>query len=128
MGFANAQALVNARLAEATGLRCLTTIPTDRPARFVRTIRTGGYLANGVTDVARLTFECWAQKKVDAQADAQQVRAAVLALRGVTLSGIKVHRVEEISAPMDSPDPDSSTPRYVLTHEVYLRGTHRKGQ
>ena len=128
MGFANAQGLVNARLAEATGLRCLTTIPTDRPARFVRTIRTGGYLANGVTDVARLTFECWAQKKVDAQADAQQVRAAVLALRGVTLSGVKVHRVEEISAPMDSPDPDSSTPRYVLTHEVYLRGTYRKGQ
>ena len=128
MGFANAQALVNARLAEATGLRCLTTIPTDRPARFVRTIRTGGYLANGVSDVARLTFECWAEKKVDAQNDAQQVRAAVLALRGTSLSGVKVHRVEEIAAPADSPDPDSRTPRYVLTHEVYLRGTYRKGQ
>lgn len=128
MGYANAQGLVNAYLAEATGRRCVTTIPADRPDRFVRTIRTGGYTPNGITDVARLTFECWADKKADAHADAQQVRAAILALRGVSLSGVKVHRVEEIAAPADSPDPDSSTPRYVLTHEVYLRGTYRKGQ
>lgn len=126
--FANAQALVNAHLSGVTGLRCVTTIPTTRPGRFVRTIRTGGFLANGVTDVARLTFECWAEKKGDAQDDAQQVRAAVLALRGTSLSGVKVHRVEEIAAPADSPDPDSRTPRYVLTHEVHLRGTYRKGQ
>lgn len=128
MGFANAQALINAHLAEVTGLRCVTTIPTTRPERFVRTIRTGGYLANGVTDVARLTLECWAEKKAEAQHDAQQVRAALLALRGTTLSGVKVHRIEEIAAPADSPDPDTSTPRYVLTHEVHLRGTYRKGQ
>lgn len=127
--FANAQALINSHLGEATDIpRVVTAVPTDRPPRFVRTIRTGGYLANGVTDVARITVECWAEKKVDAQNDAQQVRAALLALRGSSLSGVKVHRVEEIAAPADSPDPDSRTPRYVLTHEVHLRGTHRKGQ
>lgn len=126
--FANAQALINTHLAEVTGLRCVTAIPTTRPPRFVRTVRTGGFIANSVTDVARLTFECWAEKKVDAHADAQQVRAAVLALRGSSISGVKVHRVEEIAAPADSPDPDSRTPRYVLTHEVHLRGTYRKGQ
>ena len=127
--FANAQALINSYLGEATDSpRIVTTVPKDRPARFVRTIRTGGFMANSVTDVARLTVECWAEKKVDAQDDAQQVRAALLALRGTTLSGVKVHRVEEIAAPADSPDPDSTTPRYVLTHEVHLRGTYRKGQ
>ena len=125
--FANAQALINSYLGEATDIpRIVTTVPKDRPARFVRTIRTGGFMANSVTDVARLTVECWAEKKADAQNDAQQVRAALLALRGTTLSGVKVHRVEEIAAPADSPDPDSATPRYVLTHEVHLRGTYRK--
>ena len=125
--FANAQALINSYLGEATDIpRIVTTVPKDRPARFVRTIRTGGFMANSVTDVARLTVECWAEKKADAQNDAQQVRAALLALRGTTLSGVKVHRVEEIAAPADSPDPDSTTPRYVLTHEVHLRGTYRK--
>lgn len=127
--FANAQALINAYLKEATDIpRLVTAVPRDRPERFVRTIRTGGFMANSVTDVARMTVECWAEKKVDAQNDAQTVRAALLALRGTTLSGVKVHRVEEIAAPADSPDPDSRTPRYVLTHEVHLRGTYRKGQ
>lgn len=126
--FANAQALINARLSDVTGLRCVTTIPTTRPDRFVRTIRTGGFLSNEVTDVARLTVECWAKGKAEAHDDAQQVRAALLALRGTTLSGVKVHRVEEIAAPADSPDPDTKTPRYVLTHEVHLRGTYRKAK
>lgn len=127
--FANAQALINSYLKESTDIpRVVTTIPSTRPERFVRTIRTGGFIANSVTDVARLTVECWAEEKVAAQDDAQQVRAALLALRGVTLSGVKVHRVEEIAAPADSPDPDSRTPRYVLTHEVHLRGTYKKGQ
>lgn len=128
MGFANAQGLINAHLSAVTGLRCVTQIPASRPERFVRTIRTGGFLANQVTDVARLTVECWAKDKPTAQQDAQQIRGALLALRGTSLSGVKVHRVTEIAAPSDSPDPDTSTPRYVLTHEVHLRGTYRKGQ
>lgn len=128
MGFANVQGLINAHLAAVTGLRCVTQIPTTRPERFVRTIRTGGFLANEVTDVARLTVECWAKDKSTAQQDAQQIRGALLALRGMSLSGVKVHRVAEIAAPSDSPDPDTTTPRYVLTHEVHLRGTYRKGQ
>lgn len=128
MSFANAQAVVNAHLSEVTGIQFLTVIPGDRPARFVRTIRTGGFVANPVTDVARLTFECWAEKKVDAQNDAQAVRATVLSLRGVTISGVKVHRVDEVAAPADQPDPDSAMPRFVFTHEVHLRGTYRKAK
>lgn len=128
MPFANAQAVVNAHLEKATGLRIVTKIPPDRPSRFVRTIRTGGTISNPVTDVARLTFECWAERKSDAHGDAQTVRAALLALRGKITSGVKVHYVSEVSAPADSPDPDSRTPRYVFTHEVHLRGTYRKAK
>lgn len=128
MDFGNAQGLVNAYIEHVTGIPCFTVVPENRPARFVRTVRTGGFRRDAVTDTARLTFECWNARKADAQADAQKVRAALDGLRGLTLDGIKVHRVDEIAGPADSPDPDSATPRYVMTHEVALRGRYRKGQ
>lgn len=129
MQFANAQSLINSYLKESTDIpRCVTTIPSTRPPRFVRTIRTGGFLRDPVTDVARLTFECWnSEGKIQAERDAQVVREALLQLPGRLLGdGIKVHRVTEVAGPTDSPDPDSNIPRYVLTHEVHVRGPYRK--
>lgn len=128
MDFANAQALVNAHLEDVTGLLCVTEVPATRPPRFVRTIRTGGFRRDPITDVARLTFECWNTSKVEAERDAQAVRAALEALRGTTLNGIKVHLIDEIAGPQDSPDPSTDVPRYVMTHELHLRGRYRKGQ
>lgn len=128
MEFGNAQALVNAHLEQETGLPCVTVVPEKRPERFVRTVRTGGFRRDLVTDQARLTFECWNVRKVDAQADVQVIRGALDGLRGRVLDGIKVHRVDEIAGPADSPDPDTRTPRYVMTFEIALRGRYRKGQ
>lgn len=81
-----------------------------------------------VTDVARLTVECWnSAGKVEAERDAQTVREALLALPGRLLGdGIKIHLVTEVAGPSDSPDPDTTTPRYVFTHEVHVRGPYRK--
>lgn len=135
--FANAQALINAYIRESTGIaRVVTTVPKDRPSQFVRTVRTGGFMRDPVTDVARLTFECWnngadespgVSAKVAAERDAQMVREALLALPGRLLGdGIKIHRVTEVAGPSDSPDPDSTIPRYVLTHEVHVRAPYRK--
>lgn len=129
MQFANPQTLLNAYIRDATDIpKTVTAVPKDRPPRFVRTIRTGGYMRDVVTDVARLTFECWnSNGKLDAERDAQAVRGALLALPGVLLGdGIKIHRVTEVAGPSDSPDPDTNTPRYVLTHEVHVRGSYRK--
>lgn len=133
--FANAQTLINAYLRAETGIRCVTEIPSTRPSRFIRTVRTGGFLRDPVTDVARMTVECWndegtppdVSKKVAAERDAQTARAALLRLRGVILpDGTKVHVVTEVAGPSDSPDPDTKIPRYVFTHEVHLRGSYRK--
>lgn len=126
--FGNAQSLINRYIESATGITAVTVVPSSRPPRFVRTVRTGGFRRDIVTDVARLTFECWNAKKVDAERDCQAVRAALDNLRGKTLDGVKVHEVSEIAAPADSPDPDSAVPRYVMTHEIALRGRYRKGQ
>lgn len=128
MDFGNAQSIVNKHLRDATGLPVGTRVPAARPARFVRTIRTGGVRRDIVTDVARLTFECWNTDKVEAERDSQDVRREVEAMRGRSFDGIKVHGFEEISGPQDSPDPDTGTPRYVLTIELALRGRYRKGQ
>lgn len=126
MDFANAQVLVNRFMENELGLTFVTTIPDTRPARFVRTIRTGGYRRDIITDVARLTFECWAEKKITAERDAQNVRAAADRMRGQTYSGVKVHQVDEIAGPDDNPDPDSTMPRYTITLEFHLRGRYTR--
>lgn len=126
MDFANAQVLVNQVMESELGLIFVTTIPDTRPPRFVRTIRTGGYRRDIITDVARLTFECWAETKIEAERDAQQVRVVADSMRGQKYDGIKVHQVDEIAGPDDNPDPDSSTPRYTLTLEFHLRGRYKR--
>lgn len=128
MDFGNAQLVVNQHVEAETGLICVTQVPRARPDRFVRTIRTGGFRADPITDVARLTFEAWNTSKTGAERDAQAVRRVLEEMRGHLFDGIKVHRIEEISGPADSPDPDTTVPRYVMTHELALRGRYRKGQ
>lgn len=127
MEFVNAVNAVNGYLRDVlTGVRFVTTVPDPRPDRFVRAIRTGGFRRDAVTDVARITFECWNTDKVEAERDAQTIRVALDALPGRVLSGAKVHRVSEVAGPSDSPDISTGHPRYVESFELHLRGTTRK--
>ena len=124
--FGNAVNLVNAFTEASTGVMCVTKVPRDRPKRFIRTVRTGGFRRDAITDVARITFECWAPSSTEAERDAQTVRDLLYRSPGTVLSNrearFKIHRVEEVAAPADSPDPDTASPRYTLTSEVHLRG------
>lgn len=127
MEFVNAANIVNGFLRPMfPGVRFVTTIPDKRPDRFVRTIRTGGFRRDSVTDVARLTFECWNTDKVEAERDAQKLRVALDSLPGKTLDGAKIHKVNEVAAPSDSPDSQTGHPRYVESFELHIRGTQRK--
>lgn len=124
--FANATNLLNAFTEAQTGTLTVTKVPTTRPKRFIRTVRTGGFRRDTITDVARITFECWATSSTAAERDAQTVRDLFSRASGTVLSNsearFKIHRVEEIAGPADSPDPDTDSPRYTLTLEVHLRG------
>lgn len=124
--FANAINLLNAFTEAQTGILVVTTVPTTRPKRFIRTVRTGGFRRDAITDVARITFECWAESSTAAELDAQTLRDLFHRSPGTVLSNqrgrFKIHRVEEVAGPADSPDPDSKSPRYTLTLEVHLRG------
>lgn len=124
--FANAVNLLNSYTEAEVGVHVGTKVPTTRPERFIRTVRTGGFRRDPITDVARITFECWAKSSTDAERDAQTVRDLFYRSPGTVLSNrdarFKIHRVEEVAGPADSPDPDSKSPRYTLTLEVHLRG------
>lgn len=124
--FANAVNLLNAYVEREVGVHVGTKVPDDRPKRFIRTVRTGGFRRDAITDVARVTFECWAPSSTEAERDAQTVRDLLYRSPGTVLSNrearFKIHRVEEVAAPADSPDPDTASPRYTLTSEVHLRG------
>lgn len=125
--FGNAINLLNAYVEAETGIFVGTKVPADRPKRFIRTLRTGGFRRDAVTDVARITFECWAPSSTEAERDAQIVRDLLSRATGTVLSSrdgsrFKIHRVEEVAGPADSPDLDTASPRYTLTSEVHLRG------
>lgn len=124
--FANAVNLLNAYVEREVGIFVGTKVPKDRPKRFIRTVRTGGFRRDAITDVARVTFECWAPSSTEAERDAQTVRDLLYRSPGTVLSNrearFKIHRVEEVAGPADSPDPDTASPRYTLTSEVHLRG------
>ena len=124
--FANAINLINAFVEAELGIVTVTKIPTSRPKRFIRTLRTGGYRRDAITDVARITFECWGESSTTAERDAQLVRDLFYRSSGRVLSNsisrYKIHRVEEIAGPADNPDPDSTSSRYTITLEVHLRG------
>lgn len=128
--FGNAVNLINAYVEAATGIVCVTKPPIPRPERFIRTVRTGGFRRDAVTDVARLTFECWNKSSTAAERDAQTLRDLIFRSRGVVLHAggqrYKVHGVNEVAGPADNPDLDTKAPRYTLTLEIHLRGRFHK--
>lgn len=129
--FGNAVNLVNAYVEAVTGIICVTKVPDPRPKRFIRTLRTGGFRRDSITDVARITFECWNTNSTNAERDTQVLRDLFSRSRGsylTTASGAryKIHDVDEVAGPADDSDTTSGTARYTITLEIHLRGRFRK--
>ena len=98
-------------------------IPTPRPARFYRVIRTGGVAGrNNITDQAQITVESWGTDEDDAIDLAQQARARMHQARATVVDGTPIYRVDELAGPAWQPDPDSDQPRFVQTFVVAARG------
>ncbi len=99
------------------------TIPATRPATFVTVVRTGGAELNVVVDDALLAVDCWASTHEAAHDLAQLARAHLLSLRGDTVNGVLVYRVNDAGGPQLFPDPVSDQPRYRATVAMAVRGT-----
>lgn len=124
--FPDVEEVVRAYLATELAARSDTAsvhidVPTTRPKRFVRVIRTGGQRTL-VVDNATLAIECWADDSSAAERLAALVRALVHAMRGTTISGATVYDVAEFGGPANLPDPTSDQARYTMTESVGVRG------
>lgn len=96
-------------------------IPSERPGKFVRVLRTGGTRRDLVTEVVTLTVEAWAQKSVPAERLAQLVRALIHACDQLP-DGAQVYTVDEYGSPANLPDPLSDQARYTASYAVAVRG------
>ncbi|MCC2031829.1 hypothetical protein [Microbacterium allomyrinae] len=95
-----------------------TTVPAERPARFVRLWRNGGAAANRIVDRPQVTVEAWSTDSADAADLANRCRDLLLgAYTPMTL----VRGVTEVSGPYSTPDPDTETPRYRFTVQLTVR-------
>lgn len=92
-----------------------TKVPTQRPAEFVRIIRTGGTRRGLVLDDAQVTVEAWGQRESRTSQLAQLCR-------GLLPTFDFVYGVDEFAAPANLPDPTTSQVRYTATYRVTVRG------
>lgn len=91
-----------------------------RPARFVKVRLMGGTRSDVVRYAPMLTFECWAGDGIDAESLGNLTEALINSLPDLSPD---CTRVVEVGGLIDQPDPDSGSPRYVFTKQVYLRSS-----
>lgn len=128
--FPDAVTLVVAYLQAELSLRSITApvrarVPVQWPAPFagfVRIDRLGGVRHNIVVDAPSIGVEVWHDADHRAADLMGMVRALMFAMRGRTLTGHPVYRVEEAAGPAALPDPVTNTPRYVCQFVVHVRG------
>ncbi len=90
-------------------------VPANRPARFCRVSSAGGPGFEGkVLWRASVTVESWAGSDPQAAADCLEACAHLEASQTF---------YAECSAPVSLPDPDTGTPRYISTAQLWVRGS-----
>lgn len=101
-------------------VRASGRVPNPRHVRFVRCVLTGADRFTPVHRDARVTLECWAP--TDAEAD--RLAAAVEDLvdgMGDAWNSVPQGSPGWPGGPHQSPDPDSGTPRVVMTANLRQR-------
>ncbi|HNG25428.1 MAG TPA: hypothetical protein PLC03_15790 [Microthrixaceae bacterium] len=100
-------------------------IPNPRPDSFIRVRLTGP--GKGRTDpcvdTAGVTVEAYASRTDDAHDIAQEARGVILAMRGATVDGSPIYRVEDGGHPVELPDPLTDQPRFTFTAAIGVRTT-----
>ncbi|WP_159844916.1 hypothetical protein [Nocardia sp. CY41] len=98
-----------------------TKVPNPLPQRLVRLVRAGGAQRNLVTDAPRVVFECWDGDEVAAAQLARTVRALLWAAAPGRIGAIWCNKIVDAGL-VPSPDPDTGTPRYLITAELHVSG------
>lgn len=127
--FPDAEAVVvaylNGRLAaDGDTARATTRVPRERPARFVRVILTGSTRRNLSQQDAQVTVECWDSGpsepgKQPPVIDLMQKVYGWLCALDVDGAHVPLGSDGWVGGPYSDPDPETGSPRYVMT--VILR-------
>ena len=97
------------------------SVPSTRPAKLVYLRRAGGTdRVHHILDRPRIDVQVWHSSEFAALALADLVRAHLLAAPGLVAG---VSRASTFLGPTPIPDPESDTPRALLTVEWQVRGT-----
>jgi hypothetical protein len=92
-------------------------IRDPRPPKFVKVRLMGGFRPDQGRYAPMITFECWAGDDIAAEALGSLTEALVDAMPD--LLDACTH-VVQVGGLVDQPDPDSGSPRYVFTKQIYL--------
>lgn len=119
MSFRDVETMVRTfLLPEVTPVAVGSTVPANRPAKFVRAWVTGGSAINRVLERVQITITCYAPDGVTAADLATKCRDA-FHNRYTTMP--LVRGVEEVSRPYFDPDPGTGLPRYTFTILLMVR-------
>lgn len=100
----------------------VSQVPRIRPGSFVVVRRIGGPFDPPVMDLPTVSVEAYGATQSEAYDLLQRARARIWSLRGQTINGIAVYRVEEFAGPAWLPDPETEgTARYVATFSIRHR-------
>ncbi|MCL2089846.1 MAG: hypothetical protein FWH11_01240 [Micrococcales bacterium] len=111
----NVEAQVMGYLTSLLDVPSVRVVPRPRPDRFVRVLLTGTRRTSPVTADAQVTVECWAPTDAAACDLARQVYGHLCALDLPDGTFVPPGEDGWVGGPYASADPDSGTPRYVMT-------------
>jgi hypothetical protein len=95
-------------------------IRDPRPSKFVRVRLMGGFRPDIARVAPMVVFECWANDDVAAESLGILTEALVNAMPDLLPI---CTRVVEVGGLGEQSDPESGSPRYVFTKQLYLRST-----
>ena len=103
-----------------SGVPALSRVPDPRPPKLIRAALTGSRRRSLIHRDARVTVECWAPTDTEAYNLAAQVEEA---LSGLDTAWAFVPGGDGgwVGGPTELPDPDSGTPRVVMTVNLRQR-------
>lgn len=118
--FPDAEALVVEYLTDKVDAHVSTRVPNPRPERLVRVILTGSARRTLTHEDAQVTVECWSPSAPDARDLAADVYGW---LGTLDVNGAHVPQGPDgwLGGPYSEPDPETGTPRYVMTVIVRQR-------
>jgi hypothetical protein len=97
-------------------------VPRVLPDTFVVLRRIGGPFDHPVIDQPTIALDAYGPTQAAAEALNYEARTLIWSLRGGTVNGIAVYRVEEFAGPAWLPDTDhDGHPRYVTTFSIRHR-------